>query len=123
MTRLYDLGLCLYCARYVPRLSADGSKQARTTTKLCVLVVDDDPHAVASVARLLKSFCQVVTARSAKEALDKIGHVLVDVVLSDYHMDGEDGLWLLREVQRHYPWVRRVLGSADEITNTKALIR
>jgi CheY-like chemotaxis protein len=64
----------------------------------------------------------VVTASSAEAALEKLEHVFVDVVLTDYHLGGEDGLWLLEQAQARYPRVRRVLVSGDEVANATKLI-
>jgi len=67
-----------------------------------VLVVDDDPLALAYARRLLlaKGF-QVVQAPSGEEALRRLKTegFLPDVIVLDMHMDGMNGIEFLREIK------------------------
>jgi DNA-binding NtrC family response regulator len=65
-----------------------------------VLLVDDDPAMLKSLARVLAADCVVATARSADEAI----HLLVagrrfDAIVSDMWMPGTDGQRLFEEVR------------------------
>jgi CheY-like chemotaxis protein len=67
---------------------------------LRVLVVDDEPDTLELLkAGLGQCGAEVVTARSAGEALEIIKTVLPDVLISDIGMPGEDGYSLIRRVR------------------------
>ena len=62
-----------------------------------VLVVDDDPFALRSIAKVLENESyQVMTAASGSEALDLLRRDSFDLVLTDLKMPGIDGLEILR---------------------------
>jgi len=62
-----------------------------------VLVVDDDPFALRSIAKMLQGErYQVVTAASGSEALELLKQGPIDLVLTDLKMPGVDGLEVLR---------------------------
>lgn len=65
-----------------------------------VLVVDDEPDARGLIKRVLEE-CKaaVVTAASAKEALERIRQGPPDVLVSDIGMPGEDGYALIAQVR------------------------
>ena len=69
-----------------------------------VLVVDDDPFALRSIAKVLggESY-QVVTAASGSEALDLLEQDSFDLVLTDLKMPGVDGLEVLRQAREIAP--------------------
>lgn len=70
---------------------------------LTVLVVDDEAPAREELAFLLSHddlVGEVVVVARAEDALRRLGAGDVDVVLSDVHMPGLDGLDLTRAVQR-----------------------
>jgi signal transduction histidine kinase len=69
-----------------------------------VLVVDDDPFALRSMAKVLggESY-QVVTAASGSEAIDLLKQDSFDLVLTDLKMPGIDGLEVLREAREIAP--------------------
>jgi DNA-binding NtrC family response regulator len=69
-----------------------------------VLVVDDDPFALRSMARALggESY-QVVTAASGAEALDLLRQGSFDLVLADLKMPEVDGLEVLRQARELAP--------------------
>jgi PAS domain S-box-containing protein len=65
-----------------------------------VLIVDDDEDALEFVKVLLeRAGATVLTAGSAKEALERLGRQSVDIVVSDIEMPGEDGYALLRRIR------------------------
>jgi CheY-like chemotaxis protein len=58
-----------------------------------VLVIDDDPHLGALVARMLRREHEVAVATSAGEALDRIGAgERFDLILCDLMMPGSTGV-------------------------------
>ncbi len=74
------------------------------TAPVTVLVVDDE----AAVRRVLVRALQVQgyavrEAGSGREALEELAREGVDLVISDIHMPGMDGLALLAEVRARYP--------------------
>lgn len=78
-------------------MGADGAERLR------VLVVDDEQPAREELAFLLQRddvVGEVVTVARADEALRRLGTGDVDVVLSDIHMPGLDGIDLARALRR-----------------------
>jgi DNA-binding LytR/AlgR family response regulator len=76
---------------------------AAASTGLRVLVVDDEAPAREELAFLLQRddlVGEVVVVARAEDALRRLGAGDVDVVLSDLHMPGLDGLDLTRAVRR-----------------------
>ena len=65
-----------------------------------VLVVDDDADARDLLKTVLEYCGALVTVvPSATEALQVLGHVMPDVVVTDIAMPIHDGYWLVREVR------------------------
>ncbi|WP_163866617.1 response regulator [Myxococcus eversor] len=77
---------------------------ANETLKL--LLVDDDEVDRLLVQRLLSKgglAAEVVEATSGREALECLKAQSFDVILLDFHLPAEDGLWVLRELGRMGP--------------------
>src|ERR1035437_8681337 len=75
-----------------------------------VLVVDDDPVVGKSFDRVLSDKGYVViTARSGREALDKLREEEFDVVYTDIKMPGMDGLEVAERVKARRPWTPVVI--------------
>ena len=69
-------------------------------TGVHVLVVDDDPDALAVMRRLFEAaHAEVLTAESASDALLIIDMTIPDIVISDIGMAGEDGYSLIRKIR------------------------
>jgi len=68
------------------------------------LIVDDEPDILelASIYLSKLSNFEVLTARSATEALEILNETEVDVVVSDYQMPGMDGIQLLKEIKSRW---------------------
>jgi len=69
-----------------------------------VLVVDDDPFALRSIAKVLEGGrYQVMTAANGSEALDLLRQESFDLVLTDLKMPEVDGLEVLRQAREIAP--------------------
>lgn len=65
-----------------------------------LLIVDDEPNLLRAVAACLYGGeYEVITARSADQALVRIAQTLPDVIISDVRMPGMDGYGLLRHLR------------------------
>lgn len=70
---------------------------------LTILVIDNEPAILEGMQSLLGGWgCSVLIAKSSTEALalwpGRGGEV--DLILADYHLDGEDGLTLIESIRR-----------------------
>jgi CheY-like chemotaxis protein len=76
-----------------------------------VMIVDDEPDTLESLAAALEQFLkvQVVTAATPQEALLRLKDHPVHLILSDYQMPGMTGYELLRAAQKLYPGVHLML--------------
>lgn len=92
---------------------------------LRLLVVDDEIHVLRSLARALRSKgAEVLTAASAREALELLAEHEVHAVVTDHHMSpGPSGIWLLENVAHRYPVVRRILFSGQAVAHADELVR
>src|SRR5262249_49138308 len=78
----------------------DGFRSLASLDGLRVLVVDDDPQAVAlEEAILVRAGAHVRTCLTAAEALRVVTDWHPDVLVSDIEMPGEDGYWLIRKIR------------------------
>jgi DNA-binding NarL/FixJ family response regulator len=77
-----------------------------------ILIVDDEPPILSSLARLLafEPWC-VVTAGSGDEALARLAEGDTAVILSDYHLGDMDGTRLLNLARERCPDTSRILFS------------
>ena len=77
---------------------------------LLVLVVDDQPTVLRTLARILKkAHYQVATADSGRQALDILEQSRVHVIIADHHMPGMTGTELLRSVAQRFPHTVRIM--------------
>jgi len=75
-----------------------------------VLLVDDEPNVVESLAQLLRREFDVRTASAPQAALKSLSEINdLAVVVSDFRMPGMDGATLLHEVMVRRPDVARIL--------------
>lgn len=90
-----------------------------------IMVVDDDAAVRDVLCRVLRAQgFDVVQASSADTALETIQRDgLIPVVISDIHMPGRDGIWLLRAVLQRYPDTAFMMltGDADVTTAVECL--
>jgi EAL domain-containing protein (putative c-di-GMP-specific phosphodiesterase class I)/CheY-like chemotaxis protein len=85
--------------------------------KRTLLLVDDEPHVVASLKRLLRRDDLVIlTANSGPEGLKVMAMHKVDVIISDQRMPEMTGVEFLRTVKHSYPdTIRIVLSGYTEL--------
>lgn len=89
-----------------------------------ILFVDDEPEVLAAYSRTLHREFHLSTASSGEQALAELRqNGPCEVIVSDLHMAGMDGLQLLSQVKDIAPQTVRVLltGNADLQTAIKAL--
>jgi PAS domain S-box-containing protein len=88
-------------AALAPTASTEASTEGVSLAGIRVLVVEDELDAAEFVKRLLESYgAVVVTAASAREALDVIGTKQLDILISDIGLPEVDGYQLLEQVRQ-----------------------
>jgi PAS domain S-box-containing protein len=79
---------------------ARGTAGQPLLTGVRVLIVDDDPAARDTISKVLDiAGAQTRAASSSSEALDALGAFRPDVLLSDVHMHGGEGYFLIRALR------------------------
>src|SRR5688572_33401128 len=69
-----------------------------------LLVVDDEESLRITTAAIFEKEGYIVdTASSRDEAIDLLGKSDYDLVLTDLHLEGGDGLSVLNQIRRHAP--------------------
>ncbi len=90
---------------------------------LCVLCVDNDPRILDGMRLLLQGWgCEVRTATGSRE-LDHSAPLRPqpDIILADYHLDGENGLDVIRKLRAAYRSdVPAILVTADRSNEVRA---
>jgi DNA-binding NtrC family response regulator len=90
-----------------------------------LIVVDDEEIVLTSLRSLLKITmdCDVECYTDPHQALDRIQHNSVDLVISDYLMPQMDGIAFLARVRDHNPEITRILltAYADKESAVKAI--
>ena len=78
-----------------------------------LLVVDDEPQILQMIAGILEDEgFSVITAPDGETALKLVGEEAPDLVLLDINLPGMDGLEVLQELKRLYPFLPVVMISA-----------
>lgn len=81
-----------------------------------ILFVDDEPAVLAALRRSFRNEpYEVITARSAAEAIGWLEELPVDALITDERMPGGSGTDLLAEVRRRSPqtWLGMLTGYPD----------
>src|SRR5437764_14422667 len=97
-----------------------------TTEGACILIVDDDEGVRENLGELFELVgYSILTARSATEALQRLGQHDVDLLLTDYRMPGPNGVELIESARRVKPGLRASLMTAfgDRFTGTESVRR
>jgi len=90
----------LRAAGAAPAMPASHDASLPSLHGLSVLVVDDEPDAVEMMAAALEACgASVMSAASARDALETLERGGVDLLLSDIAMPGEDGCELIRSIR------------------------
>lgn len=93
-----------------------------------LLIVDNERWIVDSLLDLFgrpgKLELETFGAYSAAEALEALGRMKIDIVLSDIRMPGMDGLALQREIVRQWPWCKIIfLSGYDDFDYIQQALR
>jgi len=85
-------------------------KAVRTAADARLLVVDDEESLRITTAAILEQEGYVVdTAASGDEAISLLTETDYDLVLTDLHMEGGDGITVLSQIKRHAPFTISVV--------------
>jgi CheY-like chemotaxis protein len=91
-------------------VNAQGFEGKLSESKAVILCVDDEPNSLVLRKLILqKAGYDVVTANSAKLALDVLASRQVDLVLSDQLMPGLTGTELARQIKIKWPFLPVIL--------------
>lgn len=84
-----------------------------SSQELHVFVIDDEPAILAAFQRALESDgMRVRTFSGIEEALAALSEQPCDVVIADIRLHDQDGLTLLQEIRRRFPWLRTLVVTA-----------
>ena len=89
--------------------------------KISVLLADDHEVVLDSLAMMIASLegiDVVATAKSGQEALNRLAHRSVDIVLSDMHMPELNGIELALRLREHHPETKLILLTMEEEPET-----
>lgn len=89
-----------------------------------VLLVDDEPNILKSLQRLmLGTGYEVLMAESGEAGLEMLAHHATHLVISDYRMQGMNGVEFLARVKEEYPETMRLIlsGFADATAIVEAI--
>ena len=80
-----------------------------------ILAIDDEPELLQALEQFLRPRrCEVVTARSGEEGLQKLEQCRPTLVLLDLKMPGMDGLLALRKMKELRPQLPVIVMTAEE---------
>ncbi|GGE31381.1 histidine kinase [Agaricicola taiwanensis] len=97
-----DLPVSTAPAAAAPRRSATRTSPSMPLSDTLVLCIDNENAILDGMRLLLTGWgCRILTASSAAEAIDLLTreNVVPDVVIVDYHLDGEDGLGAMSAIR------------------------
>jgi diguanylate cyclase (GGDEF)-like protein len=80
-----------------------------SSAKCTLLVVDDEPYILPTLAALLAADFEVITADSADAAQEVLARRPIDLILTDQKMPRRTGVQLLEWVREHSPRTVRLL--------------
>jgi DNA-binding response OmpR family regulator len=90
--------------------------------KYSILIAEDDPNALESLASILKRyFKSVITATNGHEAYDKALSHKIDIILTDMRMPHQDGADFIKRLREWNPHLPIIFMSAH--TDSKTLLR
>lgn len=74
-----------------------------------ILLVDDEPHSLASMRMALEDDFDILTADGADQAMTLLQDEWVQVIFCDQRMPGRTGVQLLTEVRERWPEIVRII--------------
>ena len=79
--------------------------------KHSVLFVDDEPNILNSISRIFRSEknIKIHTASSCKEAVKLLSRIRFEIVVTDYKMPVDNGLFLLNHIKENYPEIISIM--------------
>ncbi len=96
--------LSRFRAEFEDHVAESSNSRIPVSQSVCVLVVDDSEPLRYTIGQLLRSHgMRADLAGSVLDAEDIIGSGIVDVAVIDLHLDGDDGMVLVRWIQAHHP--------------------
>jgi signal transduction histidine kinase len=102
--------------------STPGSGPVCALSGLSVLCIDNDPRIVEGMRLLLEGWGCAVRTASGSTVLDEQSSAEPDVILADYHLDGENGLELIARLRSRYGQdMPALLLTADRSEELKAM--
>ena len=100
-----SFSVCVPLARWSemeqPRPFAPRSVSYGDLRGAIVLCVDNDKTIIDGMKTLLSSWqCPVIAAMDSEEAIEqlKVAHIMPDIIISDFHLDREDGCEAIRAI-------------------------
>src|SRR5262249_3645582 len=85
----------------------DAAPSSLTVSGVSILLVDDEPEVLATLAEILThAGHRVETAADGAAALERLESRSFDVIVSDVRMPGLDGPGLYAEIGRRFPALR-----------------
>ncbi|MES2130617.1 MAG: EAL domain-containing protein [Pseudomonadota bacterium] len=102
------------------------AQQAPDEEQRTILLVDDEPHVLAALERLLRmDGYTILTAGSGEQALDVLARHPVQLILCDQRMDGMSGVEFFDRVKDIHPQALRIIlsGYAEFSTVMEAINR
>ncbi|GMR23175.1 MAG: hypothetical protein BMS9Abin37_1582 [Acidobacteriota bacterium] len=90
-----------------------------TMTYTTVLIVDDEPAVLDFVRKVLtRNGFECRTAEDAGQALAEMNKQRADLVVTDIHMPGSDGAWLLGTLKQQWPELPVIMLSGNGEADT-----
>lgn len=100
-------------------------KTPNATARKKILIVDDDPVTLKLLQKTLSKMedLEVYTAEDGKKAINLLNQQSVDLLVSDLHMPGINGLQLLQYVNKHFPGLRAIVLTGCGTSNIENKIK
>lgn len=90
--------------------SKPAQDEAKASPARTILCVDDEPHILSSLTRLMRSTGhRILTAESGAAALTMMGNDRIDLLISDMRMPAMSGAELMQVVRTRWPHITRLL--------------
>lgn len=85
---------------------SDVNKSSVLQSDLDILIVDDDPNTLFTLAEIVRSInCNPILANSGKECLEILETKIPDIILLDIIMPEMDGFKTIKQIKRNSKWV------------------